>query len=113
LAKATRRVYLRAKSNRGLFGASGSRFVVVIAPKAKDRVATALANLFYKRRRPIRGVFWGHLVEWGFTHWRSGRRIAGRYVFTRAADSRSNEAVELFRKLIGPRVERAAKRKQP
>lgn len=114
LAKATRRVYLRAQSkSAGLFGSSGSRFVVSIAPKAKDRVATALANLFYKRKRPIRGVFWGHLVEWGFNHARSGRHVRGRNVFGRAAESRASEAIELFRKLIGPRIARVAKRQDP
>jgi hypothetical protein len=113
LAKATRRVYLRGRGGTSLFGSSGSRFVVSIAPKAKDRVAVALANLFYKRKRPIRGVFWGHLVEWGFSHFRSGRHISGKTPFSRAASSRASEAIEAFRKLIGPRVERAAKRKQP
>lgn len=107
LAKATRRVYMRSRSQSG----RGTRFVVAIAPKVKDRVAIALANLRYKRRKPIRGVFWGHLVEWGFTH-RDGR-VAGRMVFTRALNARADEAIETFRKLIGPRVDRALKRQQP
>jgi hypothetical protein len=111
LAKATRRVYLRAGSST--LRATGSRFVVAVAPKVKDRVALALANFFYKRRRPIRGVFWGHLVEWGFTHVNSGVRIPGRQVFTRAARSAAPEALALFANRIRSRVDRALKKQQP
>ena len=76
-------------------------------------MAIALANLFYKRKRPIRGIFWGHLVEWGFAHVRGGARIQGKQVFTRAARSGAQQAVELFTKLIGPRINRAMKKQQP
>lgn len=105
LAKATRRVYMRSASDQ-------NRFVVAIAPKAKDRIAVALANLHYKRKRPIRGVFWGHLVEWGFTL-RGGRRVGGKQVFTRAVSSRASAAIELFRVTISKNVERALKKQQP
>lgn len=110
LAKATRRVYL--KSSRVVGAASGSRFTVAVAPKSKDRVAIALANLFYKRKKPIRGVFWGHFTEWGFNH-RGGGKVSGKLVYTRALQSRAAEAVELFRKKIGTAVDRALKKLQP
>lgn len=110
LHKAVRRVYLRAGSST--ISATGSRFVVAVAPKVKDRVAIALANLFYKRKTPIRGIYWGHLVEWGAAH-RGGGRISGHLVFTRAARSGAQQAVDLFTKLIGPRVERALKKQRP
>lgn len=111
LAKSIRRVYLRGVSVGGPFGDGvQNRFVVSIAPKAKDRVAIALANLVYRRKRPIRGVFWGHLVEWGFTHKRSGRRIPGKGIFTAAARSRADESIALFAKYIRRNVDRAMKK---
>lgn len=112
LAKATRRVYLRPSVNSSL-SSSGSRFTVAVAPKVKDRTAIALANLVYRRRKPIRGIFWGHLVEWGFTHRGSGRRIPGRLVFTRAIQSKAREAIEIFTKRIGVAVDRALKKQNP
>lgn len=111
LKKATRRVYLRPTGRAG--SSSGSRFVVAIAPKTKDSVAIALANLKYKRKRPVRGIFWGHLMEWGFNH-RGGIRVAGRRMFSFAAKgARAQESIALFAKLLGPRIERALKRQQP
>lgn len=127
LSKATRRVYL--KSGGGgisrLFS-TGSRFVAAVAPKTKDRVAIALAGLHYKKK--IRGVFWGHLVEWGHrignrstgrltraTSFRGSSglgKVQGRLVFTRALNSRSSESIELFRKLIFRAVDRALKRQK-
>lgn len=43
--------------------ALGGKFTVVITPLRKSRVAVALHNLFYKRKR--RGIFHGHFVEFG------------------------------------------------
>lgn len=106
LHKATRRVQLRTVR----FSAGGSRFAIGVAPKAKDRTAVALANLHYRRRKPIRGVFWGHLVEWGFTT-RSGVRVPGRHVFLNAIQARTAQAFEVFRVQIGIAVERALKKK--
>jgi hypothetical protein len=125
LAKATRRVYLKAgASTRGGGGGSGSRFTVAVAPKVKDQTAIALANLHYKGKKPIRGVFWGHLLEWGHrvatrssgrlsrsksvSH--SGGRVAGRFVFSRAAEAAAPEAISLFKKLIFSRVDAAVRK---
>jgi hypothetical protein len=105
LAKATRRVYMKSARS----SSSGSRFTVAVAPKVRDRTAIALANLHYKPRKPIRGIFWGHLVEWGFNH-RGGRRVAGKLVFTRALQSSASQAIEAFRQKIFPAVERALKK---
>lgn len=112
LAKATRRVYIKrgTRAAANTVAAGPNRFVVAVAPKAKDRVATALANLFYKKKKPIRGVFWGHLVEWGFQH-QGGKRVQGRQVFTRAVAARSAEAIEIFRVQITKAVDRALKRR--
>lgn len=130
LAKATRRVYLRPGTRTpGQIVASKSRFVVAVAPKTKDRVAIALANLHYKRKRPIRGVFWGHLMEWGHrianrttgrltrssgarkTSLHSGLgRVRGLRIFTKAYESGSLEAAAIFRRVIGQRVASAIRR---
>jgi HK97 gp10 family phage protein len=47
----------------------GGRFTVVIAPLRKSRVAVALYNLVYGRRRP--DIYHGHLVEFGTRHSRA------------------------------------------
>lgn len=111
LAKSIRRVFL--KSAAGAFQAltrTASRFIVSVAQKIRDQTAIALANLVYRPRRPRRGIFWGHLVEWGFTHVNSGRRIAGRGIFRRALESNASRVVEIFRQRMGPAIDRAAKK---
>jgi len=105
LAKSIRRVYLRP---RGL-ATGGQRFTVSVAPKAKDRVAVALANLVYKRKRPIKGIYWGHLVEWGHKS-RGAGSVPGRNVFRRAIDTTRATAVSIFEREIARRVERAVRR---
>lgn len=105
LAKAIRRVYLRPTS----LARGGSKFTVSVAPKSKDRVAVALANLVYKRKRPIRGVWWGHLVEWGHKT-RGGGSVPGQNIFRRALDSTRSSAVSIFERELAKRVDRAVKR---
>lgn len=105
LQKAIRRVYMRPTG----LAAGGSRFVVSVAPKSKDRVALALANLVYKRKRPIRGVFWGHLVEWGHKG-RGGSDVAGKNIFRRAIDSTRSTAISIFERELAKRVDRAVRR---
>jgi hypothetical protein len=109
LKKAVRRVYLRPGSVVGGQRTSNTRFVVAVAPKVKDQVAVALANLHYKRKRPIRGVFWGHLLEWGHRLARGGQ-VRGRRIFTKAFESGSLEAASIFRRVIEQRVKSALKR---
>ncbi len=43
----------------------GGRFAVQIAPQRGNKTATALYNLVYKRRRPVKGIRHGHLIEFG------------------------------------------------
>lgn len=136
LAKSIRRVYLKPTSRlTSLTGGSGSKFTVAVAPKTKDRTAVALANLYYGRKKPIRKIIWGHLVEWGHRigNKNTGRltrattakgllrtrlhgglgRVPGKLIFTRAAQSRAAEAIEIFRNRIGKAIDRALKRQQP
>ncbi len=106
LEKSIRRVYLRARG--GAFG-SGTRFTVAVAPKAKDAVAIALAGLVYRRKRPARGIYWGHLVEWGFTA-RNGKAVPGQGIFRKALQSAQFAAVSTFRLRIARAVERALRK---
>lgn len=59
------RFYAGPKAGTGEIGlpAMGGRFSVKIGPFSRERVAVALHNLFYKRRR--KGIFYGHLIEFG------------------------------------------------
>lgn len=130
LSKATRRVYMKSGSNAlGGIKSSGTRFVVAVAPKVKDSTAIALANLKYKRKRAIRGIFWGHLIEWGH---RIGNRATGRLtrskgvrktrlhaglgrvnglrIFTKAFEGGSLEAMAIFRRVIQQKVDAALKK---
>lgn len=59
-------------------GTSGGRFTVQIAPLKTDRTALALHNLFYGRRR--RGIFYGHLVEFGHRN-RGGKGFTSAHPF--------------------------------
>lgn len=132
LAKSVRRVYLKpgTRSSFTAIPAGPSRFVIAIAPKAKDRVAIALANLYYKRK--VKGVFWGHLLEWGHrignkstgyltratttrglkrTRLHGGLgRVPGKRVFTRAAETRADDAIRIFEQQIGRAIDRALKK---
>ena len=111
LLKATRRVYLKPTATSTATG-GGSRFSVAVTPKKSDRTAIALANLFYHRKKPVRGVFWGHFVEWGFTT-SGGKKVPGRGVFSRAAMSKAIEAIELFSQRIRISIDRAMRKQNP
>jgi hypothetical protein len=109
LSKAIRAVFLRPTNlgSAGSFG-GGSRFAVTIAPKVKDRAAIALANLTYKRKRPFRGIYWGHLVEWG--HASRGRgSVPGRGIFRSALYGNASQAASIFQEEISKRLDKAAK----
>lgn len=60
----------------------GGRFAVVIAPIKSNRVAVALHNLFYKRKR--RGIFYGHFIEFGHRIARGARLKRSAVAITRA-----------------------------
>ena len=55
-----------ARSQSGFFGfGSGTRFSILVGPRIKSRTAVALYNLVYKPRTPIKGIFYGHFLEFG------------------------------------------------
>jgi HK97 gp10 family phage protein len=102
LEKSIRRVYLKQPQS--------NRFVVSVGPKAKDRTAIALANLHYKRRRGIRGIYWGHFVEFG-TKRRDGSNTPARSVFGRALTSTASQVIREFDARIRQRVDKAITQK--
>jgi hypothetical protein len=106
---------------------AGSRFAMSVGPRLKVPAAVALYNLAYKRKR--KGIFYGHLLEWGH---RIGTRRTGRLqrkpgakghvglgrvpshpFLRRALDNAGLRAAFVFQKQIGLRVERALRKQSP
>lgn len=85
----------------------GRRFLAKVGPRVRDPRALGLYNVAYNRK--ARGIFYGHLVERGFTHV-GGKQISGRYVLRRALEQKQSEAVATFRKVIGEQIERLVKK---
>jgi hypothetical protein len=93
-------------AGRGVFGEGslprmGGRFEVVIAPFNNSRVAIALYNLFYRRKR--RGIFHGHFVEF--------KNSGGRKILSRALNTRGAEAVQSLAREIKVGIERLLRRR--
>jgi hypothetical protein len=91
----------RAVFGEGQLPSMGGRFSVVIAPIRNSRVAIALYNLFYKRKR--RGIFHGHFVEF--------KNNGGRHILSRALNTRGAQAVQSLASEIKVGIERLLKRK--
>lgn len=85
---------------------SGSRFAVTIGPKAKARTAIALYNLSYKRKRPVKGIFYGHLLEFGHKD-RAGHAVAAKPFLLPALQAKQQEAVQLLADKLKQNIERA------
>jgi HK97 gp10 family phage protein len=91
-------------SGRGVFGEGllpnlGGKFNVSIAPLRSSRVAIALYNLFYQRKRKRRGIFHGHFVEFGI-------RGPARHILSRALNSRGPQAVSTLADEIKSGIDR-------
>lgn len=120
--------------------AGGSVFTMQIGPRRRAPAAVALYNLFYKRK--VKGIFYGHLLEFGHRigHRRTGylrkmtsqqrdrRRFndgkvrvgglsAGNVPAQRflrpALDSGGLQAIFLLRQQLGKRLDRALKKQDP
>jgi hypothetical protein len=92
----------------------GSEVVAAqVGPKKTDRRALALHNVFYGRRR--RGIFYGHLVEFGFTtRGINSRRVKGWSWFGAAWSMTRAGVLPEFQRILAVgmrRIERRAKRK--
>lgn len=119
----------RAKSffSEFLLPALGGRFNVEIAPRRKNRTAVALHNLFYGRRR--KGIFYGHLLEFGhrigtrstgWLHKLSGRgkkggqslgRVAAKPFLKPALDARGSEAINIMAEELRVGIDRELRKR--
>lgn len=128
LAKAAKPISVAAASNARRFNRSGALAKavkvarikrlkgeqvakVVVAPTVKDRTAIYAYNAFYGRK--IKGIFYGHLVEWGHrvgtkaTGWlakrgrasnrsQGGGKVGQKPWFTPAVRQTERQAVDTF-----------------
>lgn len=110
-------------------GAQGSTFTVMIGPRVGARSAIALHNLAYHRH--IRGIFYGHLVEFGHRigNGRTGYlrklnrpnstrheglgTVPARRFLRPALDTGGLRAIFLLRNELGRRIDRALKKQNP
>jgi HK97 gp10 family phage protein len=101
-------VNAKAVPQFGDFGVSsgGSLFSVSVGPKVKNRTAIALYNLVYKRRRPRRGIYHGHFLEFG-----TKRGTKATHWLERALRSRASEATTKFAEALKKRIEAATRKR--
>lgn len=98
---------VKSTGGRFTFGdGPGSIFSILIGPKVRNRTAVALYNLVYKPRRPRRGIFHGHFLEFGT---KSGTRRTD--FLKRALESTANEAVGKLAEALKKRIEAAARKR--
>ncbi len=90
----------------GFLEGAGSRFLVLIGPRAKNRTAVSLYNLTYRLRRPRRGIFHGHFVEFGTK--RGTRRTD---FLKRALETSAAEAANKLAEALKKRIEAAARKR--
>lgn len=101
LRLAMARVYLRPTA-RAAADALAAR--VAVAPKAKNRQALALANFSYGRTKRLRGVYWGHFVEFG-----TKRGIKPGRFMQRALQANAQRVIDIFADDIEKQIRRQLK----
>lgn len=90
-----------------LFGdVPGTRFSILVGPKVRNKTAIALYNLVYKPRRPRRGIFHGHFLEFGT---KSGTRRTD--FLKRALETSFHESVNRLAEALKKRIEAAARKR--
>jgi HK97 gp10 family phage protein len=98
LRLAMARVYLRPTARAR---AEALAYRVAVAPKTKNRPALALANFSYGRTRRLRGVYWGHFVEFG-----TRRGIKPGRFMQRALQSNAQQVIDIFARDIEAQIRR-------
>jgi HK97 gp10 family phage protein len=94
LAVAMARAVQTAGKGRGLsFGGQEKSLVarVVVTPRRNNRQAVALHNIFYSRKRPIRGIYYGHFLEFG-----TKRGVKPLKFMNRAISSNAQRVINIF-----------------
>lgn len=106
LEKSIGRRFVIGKEKRSVFAqvlpSLGGTFTVIITPIKKSRVAVALYNLFYRRKR--RGIIHGHFLEFGTS------RFAKKQFLKPALDARGSQAVNALADEIRKGIENLLKR---
>ena len=74
---------------------------VAVAPKTRDRRALALANFSYGRTKRLRGVYWGHFVEFG-----TKRGIKPGRFMQRAIQANAQQVINIFADDIEAQIRR-------
>jgi hypothetical protein len=87
----------------------GRKFHVYVGPRTKQKTAIALHNLAY--RRTVKGIFYGHLVEKGFTH-RSGGAVGEKPFLLPALRATQSQVIAEFKDALGRGIENMVKRNQ-
>lgn len=106
----SRRFVVGAASNL-LASATGSKFTVQVLPKAKNRTAIALYNLVYKPKRPRRGIFYGHLVEFDHRVGKSSRVVQGTHFLLNALRATQTTVMSRFVEALGRKVAEALRKR--
>ncbi len=106
LKEATVRSFRTGRTGAVLGG--GTRFTMTVGPRVKHRMAVALYNLVHKPKRPRRGIYHGHFLEWGT---RTG--TTARHYLERALRATQGACVALLATETGKRVARALGTKRP
>ncbi len=94
LAVAMARAIQSAGKGKGLrFGGQDKSLVarVVVTPRRNNRQAVALHNIFYSRKKPIRGMYYGHFLEFG-----TKRGVKPMKFMNRAISSNSQRVINIF-----------------
>jgi hypothetical protein len=97
-----RRVTVNGRGGSEFVPEMGSVFKVEIAPMRGNRVAIALHNLVYKRKR--KGIFHGHFIEFG------QGKVPARPIFITALRSAATRAVAILRREALAGIQRQLKR---
>lgn len=98
LRVAMSRVYLRPTARAAL---DALAYRVAVGPKSRNKGAIALANFSYGRTKRIRGVYWGHFLEFG-----TKRGIKPGRFMQRALQSNAQQVIDIFSNDIEGQIRR-------
>lgn len=106
LRLALTRMFTSARKGFAVNNARGLAARVAIAPRLKDPRAIALYNLSYGRRKRIRGIFYGHFLEFGT---RKGTRAT--HFLGNALRAHAQHVIDEFAQELERAIERELKRR--
>lgn len=98
-----------ARALAGSLPALGKRMAVIIAPLKSNRVATALHNLVYGRRR--KNIFHGHFIEFVHRTRGGGGSVPAHEFLGPALRARFRDAINILRAEVKDGIEREVRRR--